>query len=70
MVAVATLTGERHHIHPIVQIVQTVNVEIDVIAAVIVISVTKTTIRLIRRSVVAKIHLVIPTRSQNTRLIL
>ena len=51
-------------------IVETVNVEMDVVAAVIVISVTKTTIRLVRRSVVAKIHLVIPTRSHNTRSIL
>ena len=69
IVIVATLTGIRNHNHLIAQIGQTVNAEIGVVAAVIVLSVTKTTTHLIRSSVVAKTHLVILTRSQNTRLI-
>ena len=69
-ITVTILIGERLHIHLIIQTVRTVNVEMDVVGAVIAISVTKTMIRLVRESVVARIHLVTPTRSQNTRSIL
>ena len=54
---VATLTGKRHHTLPISRIVQTVNTETTVVGKTIVLFVTKITIHLIRRSVVAKIHL-------------
>ena len=66
---VANLTGERHITHPIVRIVQSVNAETSVVGKMIVLIVTKTTIHLISRSVVAKIHLVTQTRSQDTSLI-